>query len=144
MVQRINSILKLLTITHFVLTAADATCFKTYKELNAVEERRGNNNTIPITRIICSNSIFLIGEFDPWLLNGNTNYLCGTSGSSANKCVVRGGEFQVDIGDFYFNRSKKANILLSGFTFESAIISSTAFGSAGKITIRDCIFKVRC
>ena len=118
-------------------------CIGSYAELRALEIARGSNNALSVTYFICPNTVFnLTGEAE-WDLNGNTNYLCGDTGSSKNNCTVSGGAFQFSATLFPYGFSIKSNIVLSGFTFEKAEIASGAIASSGSFIIRDCIFKVR-
>lgn len=126
-----------------VVIYGDQPCISSYAELTSLEAARGNNNAVPVTYIICPNTVFnLTGEFE-WNLNGNTNYVCGYDGASTNNCVVTGGEFQFTVSLFPYNFSSKDNIVISGFTFEKAAIASGAIASSGNFEICDCIFKVR-
>lgn len=124
------------------LVLFDEECIGSFAELRALEIARGNNNAIPVNYIICPNTVFnLTGEAE-WDLNGNSNYLCGFRGSSADNCVVTGGAFQFSATSFPYGFSSKENIRLYGFTFEKAEIASGAIASSGNFEICDCIFKV--
>jgi hypothetical protein len=117
-------------------------CIGSLTELTALQVARGNQTTTPVTYILCPNTVYVATDFELFELNGNASYLCGASGSSSNKCIVRGGFFQLLIAFFSYDFSDKDNILISGFTFEQAEISSATIAFPGRFTIRDCIFKV--
>ena len=146
MLSKIAALLALLPVAHSCtdrFISLDGPCIDSYAELRALEIARGNNTAVPVTYVICPNTVFdLTGELE-WDLNGNTQYLCGDDGSSANNCVVTGGQFQVGISNFPYNFSNKTNILLAGFTFEKAEIASASIAYPGTFEICDCIFKVR-
>jgi hypothetical protein len=129
-----------LSCTPFIVF--DEECIGSFAELRALETARGNNNAVPVTYTICPNTVFdLTGETE-WELNGNTNYLCGFSASSASSCVVRGGDFQFSATSMPYGFSNKSNIRLYGFTFENAGIATGVIASSGNFEICDCIFKV--
>ena len=146
MLNKITSVLAFLTVAQSfaaeIVVAED--CIGSFAELRMLEIARGNNNTIPVTYVICPNTVFdLADEGVEWDLNGNTDYLCGNDGVSTNNCVVTGGEFQFSATYFPYGFSNKDNILLSGFTFQKAEINSGYIAYPGNFIIRDCIFKVR-
>ena len=132
-----------LTVALCLSTAVAEQCIGNPDVLRELDLARGNNNSIPVTYIICPNTVF---DFDNpsnlWEMNGNTNYLCGADGSSKNNCTVTGGNAHFTIYSFTFNDSSKENILVSGFTFEKARFISGIIAAWGKHTFRDCIFKV--
>jgi hypothetical protein len=121
-------------------------CIANFTQLAALQVARGKNTSTPVTYIMCPNTVYVPSsdaEYELFELNGNATYLCGTSGSSSNNCIVRGGFFQISIALFSFDFAVKENIFISGFTFESSEISSGAIAAPGQnFTIRDCIFQV--
>jgi hypothetical protein len=121
-------------------------CIASFEALSALQVARGNNVSTPVTYIMCPNTVYIPNfddaEFGYFELNGNATYLCGANGSSSNNCTVRGGFFQLTISLYAFDFAVKDNILISGFTFEAADISSGTIASPGRFTIRDCIFQV--
>lgn len=139
----ITIFLTLLIATQRISAVSADGCIGNYAELTALQVERGVNNSIPVTYVICPNTVFNLKNQPGLELNGNTNYLCGEDGSSKNNCVVTGGSIQFIIALFAYDLSNKDNILLSGFTFENAEISNAAIASSGSFIIRDCIFKVR-
>ena len=138
-------IIAFLTLVHCMSTATAEQCIGSFAALRKLEIKRWNNNTIPVTYVICPNTVFdmePIKEQYLWDMNGNTNYLCGADGSSKNNCTVTGGDAQFLISYYAYGQSSKDNILISGFTFEKAALANGATGISGKHTIRDCIFRV--
>ena len=128
-------------VSCFDLVSAQG-CIASLTELTALQEARGNTNTV-VTYVMCPNTVYVPTDYELFELNGNANYLCGTSGSSSNNCIVRGGAFQLSIALYPYGFSKKDNILISGFTFEQAEIANGAIAAGGNYTVRDCIFRVR-
>lgn len=143
MVKSITLFLTFLTIANCICAISAEDCIGSYTKLTALQNARGANNSVPVTYVICPNTVFNLKNQPGLDLNGNTNYLCGQDGSSKNNCIVTGGDVQFTIAFFAYDLSNKDNILLSGFTFEQGQISNAAIASSGSFTIRDCIFKVR-
>ena len=139
-------ILTLFTLAHCMDVVSAQACIGSFDELRALEVARGNDTAVPVTYVICPNTVFDIAalpvEVYTWEMNGNTNYLCGEDGSLANNCTVTGGETQAVIVYSTLDRSSKENILVQGFTFEKASITNIAVASEGKHTFRDCVFRV--
>ena len=134
-----------LTLCYFLPAALAEQCIGSFDALRELEIARGNNNTIPVTYVICPNTVFdmeAVKDQYLWEMNGNTNYLCGADGSSKNNCTVTGGNAQFLISYYAYGQSSKDNILISGFTFEKAYFVNGISGMSGKHTIRDCIFRV--
>ena len=135
--------LAFLTLAHCMRVASAQACIGSFDALRELEVARGNNNSVPVTYVICPNTVFnMSATFDQWEMNGNTNYMCGEDGSSKNNCTVTGGEAQVLIYFFGLDQATKENILVSGFTFEKSSSANIAIGYWGKHTFRDCIFRV--
>ena len=138
-------VIAFLTLFYCLSAALAEQCIGSFDALRELEIARGNNNTIPVTYVICPNTVF---DMEPikdqylWEMNGNTNYLCGADGSSKNNCTVTGGNAQFLIYFSSYDQSSKDNILISGFTFKNAADINGSIGVSGKHTIRDCIFKV--
>ena len=143
MLNKIAAFFAFLTVANCISPVSAEDCIGSYAELSALQIARGANNSIPVTYVICPNTVFNLKNQPGLDLNGNTNYLCGEDGSSKNNCVWTGGDIQFTIALFAYDFSSKGNILLSGFTFEKAGISNAAIATSGNFTIRDCIFKVR-
>ena len=143
MLKSTTLILAFLTVANCISTVSAEDCIDSYAELTALQIARGGNNAIPVTYVICPNTVFDLTNDVEWDLNGNTNYLCGEDGSSTNNCIVTGGLFQFAVSSFPYGFSNKDNILISGFTFQKAEIGNAAIASSGNFVIRDCIFKVR-
>ena len=138
-------IIAFLTLVHCIYTVTAEQCIGSFDALRELEFKRWNNNTIPVTYVICPNTVFdmeVIKEQYQWEMNGNTNYLCGADGSSKNNCTVTGGDVHFQISYYAYGQSSKNNILISGFTFEKAYFVNGVTGMSGKHTIRDCIFRV--
>ena len=139
-------VLAFLTLAHCMRLASAQACIGSFDALRALEVARGNNNSVPVTYVICPNTVFDMSALPEdvafWEMNGNTNYLCGEKGSSESNCTVTGGEVQAAIIYFPFEFSSKENILVQGFTFEKSSLISVAIASEGEHTFRDCIFRV--
>jgi hypothetical protein len=128
----------------FTLTsnAQDASCIRNLTELAVLQNARGKKVGKHVTYILCPNTIYLPTDEELLTLNGNATYLCGTSGSSANNCIVRGGYTQVSITLSSYKFSRKDNITVSGFTFEESPYFNLIIAVNGGSTFRDCIFRV--
>jgi hypothetical protein len=136
-------VIAFLTLIHCISAATAAECIGSFDALRALEVARGNNNTVPVTYVICPNTVFnMANAVEVWEMNGNTNYLCGTNGSSKNNCIVTGGDVHFLIYIYAFDQASKENIVVSGFTFEKAAYINGAIGYWGKHTFQDCIFRV--
>jgi hypothetical protein len=136
-------VIAFLILVHCMSTVAASECIGSFNALRKLEVARGNNNSIPVTYVICPNTVFDMAKTaDYWEMNGNTNYLCGSNGSSKNNCIVTGGDVHFLIYFYALDQSSKENILVSGFTFEKAASINGQIGYWGKHTIRDCIFRV--
>jgi hypothetical protein len=145
MFTKINVVGALLVVVQLFPSVTASKCIGNFTALRALQDARWNNTATPVTYVICPGTVFnFTGTFDSWDMNGNETYLCGADGSSTNKCVVTGGEFQFISAFFPFGRSSKDNILVSGFTFTKAELATGAVAAPGKFTMRDCIFRVRC
>jgi hypothetical protein len=136
-------IIVLLTVVHFFAPVTASACIGNFTQLETLQAARGNNTSTPVTYVICPNTIYDFTNANPWDMNGNATYLCGTNGSSTNNCVISGGDFQFGISLSPYDSSNKDNILISGFTFTKAGFANAAIAAPGRFTIRDCIFKVR-
>jgi hypothetical protein len=144
MFSKVNIIIALLTVVHFFTPTTASACINNFTVLETLQIARGNKTETPVTYVICPNTVFNFTNTSNTLeTNGNASYLCGADGSSANNCLVVGGEFQLVSAVFPFGRSSKDNILISGFTFTKAELATGAVGAPGKFTMRDCIFRVR-
>ena len=122
---------------------AQSPCISTLTELTALQDARGKRTDTPVTYIMCPNTVYLVNDYELFELNGNANYLCGTSGASSNNCIVRGGAVQLSITLYPYGFSVKDNILISGFTFEQGELTNGVIAAGGQYTIRDCIFQVK-
>ena len=132
-----------IAVVAFVAPLAKAqACIGTLADLAALQNARGKNISTPVTYVMCPNTVYLVTDYEYLELNGNASYLCGEDGSSANRCILRGGSLQMAIFYFSFDRSRKDNILVSGFTFEKADFFTASIAMHGRSTFRDCIFKV--
>jgi hypothetical protein len=138
----IHSVIVAFLALTYCVSSCTANCIGSLEALRTLEYARGNNNTIPVTYVICPNTVFDMDETYYWEMNGNTNYLCGVDGSSKNNCTVTGGTVHFLIYSFAYDRSSKENILVSGFTFQKATEIVGQIGYWGKHTFRDCIFRV--
>jgi hypothetical protein len=137
----------------FVQEQGDAECFNNYEALIAREAERANIDHTDgrepwkdrITYYICPNTVFDLTGQSSWDLKPNTVYVCGYYGSSAENCVVTGGQIQFKVSQFpySFSNDTNSNIVLRGFTFEKAGTTSGLIASSGNFEICDCIFKVR-
>jgi hypothetical protein len=147
MLLKLNLFLFVAFVAHNAKTAnAVQSCIGNLTTLVALQEARGNKVAIPVTYIMCPNTVYEANDFEYLELNGNASYLCGDNGASANQCIIRGGELQVSIFLYSYEDSVKDNILVSGFTFEqsTSTFGNAAIASDGRSTFRDCIFKVSC
>jgi hypothetical protein len=132
-----------LLFMHYMHVAAAQSCLGTIIQLLTLLKERGNNVSTPATYIMCPNTTYYPKDGELFFLNGNAQYLCGASGSSANNCIVTGGFVQVLVIDGSYNQANKDSILMSGFTFTQSGTISGAIAAKGKFTFRDCIFRVR-
>jgi hypothetical protein len=141
---KLNLFLFVAFVAHNAKTAnAVQSCIGNLTTLVALQEARGNKVAIPVTYIMCPNTVYEANDFEYLQLNGNATYLCGANGASANQCTIRGGAVQVGIFFSTYDRSSKDNILISGFTFEQSTLTNGAIAASGRSIFRDCIFKVR-
>jgi hypothetical protein len=136
------NLVALSSICNFVYAQSAVGCIGNLTQLTALQEARGNKVGTPVTYIMCPNTVYLPTNYELFELNGNANYLCGTSGASSNNCTVLGGYFQLSVAMYAYNFADKDNIVISGFTFEKAEIANAAVATVGRTTFRDCIFKV--
>jgi hypothetical protein len=120
----------------------EASCIRNLTELAVLQDARGRRVGRHVTYILCPNTVYLPTDEVLFKLNANATYLCGTDGSSANNCIVRGGYTQVSISLFPYNWARKDNITVSGFTFEKSPAYNLIVASDGRFYFRDCIFKV--
>eukprot|EP00547_Thalassionema_nitzschioides_P006887 CAMPEP_0194199572 /NCGR_PEP_ID=MMETSP0156-20130528/545_1 /TAXON_ID=33649 /ORGANISM="Thalassionema nitzschioides, Strain L26-B" /LENGTH=358 /DNA_ID=CAMNT_0038924489 /DNA_START=302 /DNA_END=1378 /DNA_ORIENTATION=+ len=85
----------------------------------------------------------LISDSPAIPLRSNLYIKCGDSGGRENKCIIRGGDVQLD-GTNYFGMDKSdtiENVVIEGFTFEGASRYSVWATRRGDITFIDCEWK---
>jgi hypothetical protein len=108
----------------------------------------------PNEYILCPNTTFTIGFRNsnglccvngdvPLVARTNTVYKCGHNGSSANKCIFDGGEFQVQISPVGLSETTATGAEFHGITFRRPTTSTVLAAQSGDFTFVDCIFKVR-
>jgi hypothetical protein len=104
------------------------------------------------TYIVCPNTVITIGTEDSsGVFTGGDSTLdlrqfsrvhCGEDGSSANNCTVRGGQHQIRVSSYSYNKEDKQRIEVKGFTFEGATQYNVFAAFAdGDFLIEDCIFR---
>jgi hypothetical protein len=78
----------------------------------------------------------------PLMARSNTHYKCGESGSSANGCVLKGGNVQFWSHEDTFHEDEATSVVVQGITFEDAQFVALLLENAGSITFIDCIIQV--
>lgn len=142
--------LTLLLLTNARLISAQAPCFS---NLNDLSKAIHDKATFTVeTFILCPDTVFNVGFLNsdngydggdaPIPMRANSKILCGEDGSSANKCVLRGGGYQVIATINLFVGEDPDNVLVSGITFDSPKGNGALLVSPGDITFNDCIFQV--
>lgn len=98
---------------------------------------------------LCPNTVFHLGptttpgKQSPLVARSNTHFLCGSDGSSANNCVLSGGESQFwSNEDIFDGESVATAVVVQGITFEDAQHVAILLESAGEVTFIDCIIRV--
>jgi hypothetical protein len=126
-----------------------------YTELDDIRlrERRASGADVAKNRtyVLCPNTDYVLGRQNAQgqIAGGsmaisprpNVHYKCGDDGSSANKCIIKGGEVAVTSvsGD-----AVHSNVVFEGLTFEKSFLAGGFFNRPGDITFVDCIFRVSC
>jgi hypothetical protein len=106
---------------------------------------------------LCPNTIFQLGpsttpgKQSPLVARSNTLFKCGTDGSSANNCVLSGGESQFwssETGVFDTDEGAgesgivATDVVVQGITFQDAQHVAILLEAAGDVTFIDCIIRV--
>lgn len=126
--------------------AQEAPCFADTTALfdYLTNERNPNEDA---TVVLCANTIFNIGNIEddevvggsmPLIAFPNVRYLCGQDGSSANNCVVKGGNTQF----WNLPGAEIGSVSVRGITFEDAAFVSILLQGTGEISFVDCIVRV--
>jgi hypothetical protein len=84
----------------------------------------------------------VVNGMAPLVVRSNTHYVCGDDGSSANSCVLRGGQVQA-LSSYGMFSEAATNCLFKGITFQNATGAGASLANVGDVTFDDCIFKVR-
>jgi hypothetical protein len=103
---------------------------------------------------LCPNTVFELGpstvpgKLSPLVARSNTLFQCGADGSSANNCVLSGGESQFWSTDTVFDNdgdessAATTNVVVQGITFQDAQHVAILLETAGDVTFIDCIIRV--
>lgn len=101
--------------------------------------------------VLCPNTVFEVGALVagetvggqfPIVPRSNTIISCGEDGSSANNCILRGGDYGVfAFGSVFFGDEEATNVVIRGLTFEGQTQSMAAVQQAGDFTFDDCVFQ---
>eukprot|EP00546_Thalassionema_frauenfeldii_P003452 CAMPEP_0178938314 /NCGR_PEP_ID=MMETSP0786-20121207/26261_1 /TAXON_ID=186022 /ORGANISM="Thalassionema frauenfeldii, Strain CCMP 1798" /LENGTH=402 /DNA_ID=CAMNT_0020617017 /DNA_START=160 /DNA_END=1365 /DNA_ORIENTATION=+ len=129
-------------------------CLYTIEQI-VIGEESAKDYSKPREYTICSRRDITVGKLDysnklipgsgdsPIPLRSNLYIKCGTSGGRENKCIVRGGDVQVD-GTNYFGLDKSdviENVVIEGITFIGTSRYSVWATKRGDITFIDCEWK---
>lgn len=128
--------------------AQDTSCYSNTTELfNFVAGTADGSDEVVV--VLCPNSVFTIGNLNdnegqveggsmPLIAFPRVQYLCGEDGSSANACVIEGGDIQ------FWNPPGAAveTVVVSGLTFQEATFVSIYLQGSGQISFIDCIVRV--
>ncbi|CAB9530178.1 expressed unknown protein [Seminavis robusta] len=125
-----------------------------YDNLTSIYEEIGDDSKVdePKRFVLCPNTIFdagflvpgegITGGQFPLIPRSNTEYSCGEDGSSANNCIIRGGDFgMMSVPIFFRNDQAVDNVVLKGITFERQEQYGIFLGMPGDIIYEDCIVR---
>ena len=175
------------TMIHYKYEPEDAfvpsgnECISELYDIQQAEERLSIKDILlskPRTYILCPNTVYDIADsFDqdrrprndkqsPLVLGRSHIYIkCGSTGSSDNKCVFRGGHFQVHMSPLFLTKRTPTNeegdelatttintpnnkdnrpiqnAVLQGITFTEADSFNILAEYPGELTILDCVFE---
>lgn len=141
-------------IKTFPLVAdAQAACISSINQV-VLAEAMVTNTTFVRTYVMCPNMMYAIGKLDfydkmieggqaMFPLRPNINIKCGYGRRDAN-CLITSGDVFVD-GTSYWDIPNESidGAVIEGFTFVQPGKLAVELTKPGKVTFRDCIFKVR-
>jgi hypothetical protein len=127
-------------------------CIRTTNELNSLESAVTDYSVVRLY-IVCENALWQPGSLNSFdqlsgmdliYLRPNLHLQCGASGSRLNKCIVDGGDVQMDGTSIFAVPSVDAldNVVITGLTFSAARQSMIWITKPGTVTFRDCEFRV--
>jgi hypothetical protein len=132
----------------------EASCFNSLDPIRVAEDAQEDDSELR-TYVLCPQTVFGVakvfkqdgspknGQYPLVLGRSNIHIMCGDDGKSENKCVLKGGLFQVGFYDEYETGKAVTNALVQGLTFQDAKNTNVLAENVGDISLRDCIFKVR-
>jgi hypothetical protein len=127
-------------------------CTRTINDI-ALRESLVTNTSFTRTYVLCPNKTYTIGNlhFDNTIIGGqkmiplqaNMKIQCGDSGSRSEKCLVTGGDLQVDGTTLYTaGKGPLDNVILQGITFSNASRYNVWITRPGSVQFDDCEFRV--
>jgi len=124
--------------------------------MNSLAFRETYVQDFSVNRIykLCPGTRYEIGklDFSYMIQNGqdmmplrpNLHIKCGDNGSRENRCLVHGGDIQIDGTGYYgIEQDTVDNVIIEGITFFNVSKYMVWIDKPGTVTFKDCEFRVR-